>query len=163
MSLLSELSPYPGSKKTKKRLGRGKGSGKGGTSTKGHKGQRARKGVHIPPGFEGGGMPLSRRLPKFGWTNARFKLQWDIVNLSRFSDWDQKEVNLEILKKKGIVSGKNPVKILSNGGKEIKKPLFIKAHHFSSKAKEFIEKSGGKCEVISLRDSAKGNNKGAQS
>lgn len=163
MSLLSELFPYPGSRKTGKRLGRGKGSGKGGTSTKGHKGQRARKGVHIPAGFEGGGMPLSRRLPKFGWTNARFKLKWDIVNLSYFSDWGKKEVTLEMLKEKGIVSGKHPVKILSNGGEKIKKPLFIKAHKFSARAKEFIEKSGGKCEIVSLKNAKKSNSEEAQS
>ena len=159
MSLLSELSPYPGSRKTGKRLGRGKGSGKGGTSTKGHKGQKARKGAHIPAGFEGGGMPLSRRLPKFGWTNARFKLKWDIVNLSHFLDWEKKEVTPEMLKEKGIVSGKNPIKILSNGGDKMKKPLFVRAHKFSAQAKEFIEKSGGKCEVVASKNSVKSSKK----
>ena len=83
MSLLSQLKPAH--RKTSKRLGRGKASGKGGTSTKGHKGQKARSGVRIPRGFEGGQMPLVRRLPKFGFTNADFKKQYDIVNLSQLS------------------------------------------------------------------------------
>lgn len=144
MSLLSKLSPYAGSRKVKKRLGRGKGSGKGGTSTKGHKGQRARKGVSIPAGFEGGSMPLSRRLPKFGFTNRRFKLEWDIVNLSKLSSWKHKEVTREILTQKGLVSGKKPIKILAGGVKEWKNPLIIKADKFSQTAKELIEKSGGK-------------------
>ena len=155
MSLLSELSPYPGSRKLKKRLGRGKGSGKGGTSTKGHKGQRARKGVHIPPGFEGGGMPLSRRLPKFGFTNARFKLKWDIVNLSRLSDWKEKEVTFKLLKEKGVVSGSNPVKILASGGEKFKNTLTVRAHKFSGKAKELIEKAGGEVHILSVSSNGK--------
>lgn len=144
MSLLSELSPYPGSRKTKKRLGRGRGSGKGGTSTKGHKGQKARSGVRIPAGFEGGSMPLSRRLPKFGFTNALFKSKWDIVNLSRLSDWEGGEVTPQQLKDKGMVSGKRPIKILAKVEEDFKKPLTVKANKFSKKAKEFIEKAGGK-------------------
>ncbi len=140
MSLLSELSAYPNSKKNKKRLGRGKGSGKGGTSTKGHKGQKARKSGNIPAGFEGGSMPFSRRLPKFGFTNARFKKKYDIVNLSQLENWEE-EVNPETLAKKGLVHQSKKVKILAQG--EIKKALTVKAHKFSKKAKDSIEKAGG--------------------
>ena len=149
MSLLSELTPYPGSRKTKKRLGRGKGSGKGGTSTKGHKGQKARKGVHIPAGFEGGGMPLSRRLPKFGFTNARFKSKWEIVNLSGLLKWEENEVTPELLAKKGLVKSGQPVKVLANQGEKFQKSLVVKAHKFSGKAKELIEKAGGRAVLLS--------------
>ena len=147
MSLLSTLSPYPGSRKIKQRLGRGRGSGRGGTSGKGHKGQRARSGVRIARGFEGGALPLSRRLPKFGFTNARFKKKWDIVNLSRLSSWDQEIMDAASLKRKGFVSGQRPIKILAGaaGGKSVfKKPVTVKAHKFSAKACEWIEKAGGK-------------------
>ena len=140
MSLLSELSAYPNSKKNKKRLGRGEGSGKGGTSTKGHKGQKARKSGNIPAGFEGGTMPLSRRLPKFGFTNARFKTTYDIVNLSQLENWKE-EVNPETLAKKGLTHPRKKVKILAQG--ELKTALTVKAHKFSKKAKEIIEKAGG--------------------
>ena len=141
MSLLAELKSYPGSKKRKKRLGRGKGSGKGGTSGKGHKGQKARKSGNLPPGFEGGAMPLARRLPKFGWTNAPFKAVYEVINLSRLKDWPEKEVNPKLLSEKGWVRKGRKVKILAQG--EISKALLVKAHKFSKKAKEQIEKAGG--------------------
>ena len=168
MSLLAELSPYPGSRKKRKLLGRGRGAGKGGTSGKGHKGQKARKGAGIPPGFEGGGMPLSRRLPKFGFTNARFKKEWDIVNFSRLRELfaqnaknaksgksggnEPTEITPDILKAKGAVSGRKPVRILGKAGKgpEAKLPLFVKAHHISAGAKLLIEKAGGKFEILPL-------------
>ena len=143
--LLSQLKPYPNSQKKKKRLGRGKGSGKGGTSTKGHKGQKARKGVSIPAGFEGGTMPLSRRLPKFGFKNARFKTEYDIINLSRLSDWEG-DVTPDLLVKKGWVSGKRKIKLLASG--DCKKALNVRVHKFSKKAKELIEKSGGRVETL---------------
>ena len=161
MSLLAELSPYPGSRKKRKRIGRGRGSGRGGTSGKGHKGQKARKGVRIPPGFEGGGMPLSRRLPKFGFTNACFKKEWDIVNLSRLQDVFGKkdsagsEITLDFLKAKGLASGKKPVRILGKTKGGFALSLNIKAHHISASAKALIEKAGGKCEILpwtSLRE-----------
>lgn len=145
MSLLNELTPYPGSKKTKKRLGRGKGSGKGGTSGKGHKGQRARKSGNLPAGFEGGAMPLARRLPKFGFTNAPFKKVYEIVNLSQLKDLET-EVTPEILAKKGLVRKGKKVKILGNGS--ITKSLQVKAHKFSKKAKELIEKAGGQTHIL---------------
>ncbi len=145
MSLLNELKPYPGSKKSKKRKGRGKGSGKGGTSTRGHKGQRARKSGNLPAGFEGGAMPLARRLPKFGFTNAPFKTLYEIINLSRFKNWDG-EVSPKSLEAKGWIKKGAKIKILGQG--EISKPLHFKAHKFSKKAKEQIEKAGGRADIL---------------
>ena len=145
MSLLNELKPYPGSKKQKKRLGRGKGSGKGGTSTKGHKGQKARKSGNLPAGFEGGGMPLVRRLPKFGFTNAPFKKVYEIINLSQLKDLEG-EVGPELFLQKGWIQKNKKVKILGDG--ELSKPLQVKAHKFSKKAKERIEKAGGQVHIL---------------
>ena len=145
MSWLKGLKPYPGSKKQKKRLGRGKGSGKGGTSTRGHKGQRARKSGNLPAGFEGGAMPLARRVPKFGFTNAPFKTVYEIVNLSRLKDLEG-EVTPELLVQKGWVRKGQKIKILGQG--EISKPLQVKAHKFSKKAKELIEKAGGQAHIL---------------
>ena len=145
MSLLSQLNSYPKSRKTKKRLGRGKGSGKGGTSTKGHKGQKARKSGNIPAGFEGGTMPLSRRLPKFGFTNARFKTTYNVINLSQLENWKE-EVNPKTLSEKGLVKRSKKIKILARG--EVKTPLVIKAHKFSKKAREAIEKAGGQVHIL---------------
>ncbi len=145
MSLLSELHPAENSYKKKKRLGRGKGSGKGGTSTKGHKGQKARKGVSLKPGFEGGSMPLHRRLPKFGFTNKRFKTTYDILNLSQIESL-KSDLNPESLTRAGLISGRKKLKILANG--KVSQSLNVKAHKFSKKAQELIEKSGGTVEVI---------------
>ena len=145
MSLLSQLKPYPGSKKQKKRLGRGKGSGKGGTSTKGHKGQKARKSGNLPAGFEGGAMPLARRLPKYGFTNAPFKTTYEIVNLSQLNHLSG-EVNPEQLAQKGWVKKNKKVKILGQG--ELSKALQVKAHKFSKKAREQIEKAGGQVHIL---------------
>ena len=145
MSLLEQLQPYPGSKKQKKRRGRGKGSGKGGTSTRGHKGQRARKSGNAPAGFEGGAMPLARRLPKFGFTNAPFKTVYEIVNLSQLNSLDG-EITPEILVSKGLVKKRKKVKILGQG--EISKALQVRAHKFSKKAKEQIEKAGGQIHIL---------------
>ena len=145
MSLLERLNPYVDSRKQKKRLGRGKGSGKGGTSTRGHKGQRARKSGNCPAGFEGGAMPLARRLPKFGFTNTPFKVVYDIVNLSQLKDW-KGEVTPELLVGKGWVQKGKKVKILGHG--EISKPLQVKAHKFSKRAKELIEKAGGQIHTL---------------
>ena len=145
MSLLSELAPALGSKKIKKRLGRGKGSGKGGTSGKGHKGQKARSGVSIPAGFEGGTMPLSRRVPKFGFTSHSHKTDYEVVNLTRLSKW-KGEVTPKTLAEKGVVSGRKKIKILGKG--ELKQALKIQAHSFSKKAKTLIEKAGGQAEIL---------------
>ncbi len=143
---LSDLSPIPGSKKKNKRVGRGSGSGHGKTSCRGHKGQKSRSGGGTRIGFEGGQMPLHRRLPKRGFTNI-FRKQYGIVNLAALDRLSDSEVTPEGLIEKGIIKdSKDGIKVLGDG--EIKKPLTVKAHAFSSSAKEKIIKAGGKIEVI---------------
>ncbi len=142
---LERLQTFPGSRHKMKRLGRGRSSGHGGTSTKGHKGQRARSGFGLLRGFEGGQMPLVRLLPKFGFTNARFKKKCDIINLSVLNRFDS-EVDPSILYSAGLVRKKAFVKILAQG--ELTKPLTVRAHNFSKKAIELIEKAGGKVEKL---------------
>lgn len=144
MSLLSSLAPKPGSKHYQKRLGRGKGSGLGQTSGKGHKGQLARTGGKVRRGFEGGQSPLSRRVPKFGFNNTDFETKYSVVNLSQLSLLSG-EITPESLKKAGVVHN-FPVKILANG--KLDKALIVKAHKFSEAAKIAIEKAGGKIEVL---------------
>ena len=143
MNILSKLSSAPGAKHKAKRLGRGRACGCGGTSTKGHKGQKARSGHKPLRGFEGGQMPLVRRLPKFGFTNTRFKTQYNIFNLSDLNRFD-KEVNVELLTAAGKKS--LPVKILGRG--VLKKALKVQAHRFSRSAVKAIEKAGGQVETI---------------
>ena len=145
MSLLSKLQPKEGSTHYPKRIGRGIGSGMGGTATKGHKGQIARTGGRVRRGFEGGQTPLSRRLPKFGFTNAAFANEFQIVNLSDLAKV-QGDVDAASLYKAGLVTKTAKVKVLAKG--ELKKAVNVKAHAFSAKAKEAIEKAGGKVEVI---------------
>ena len=145
MSLLSNLQPKEGSTHYQKRIGRGIGSGMGGTSTKGHKGQLARTGGTVRRGFEGGQTPLSRRLPKFGFTNAAFANVFQIVNLSDFSKVEG-TVDAASLYKAGLITKNAQIKILAKG--ELTKAVTVKAHAFSAKAKEAIEKAGGKIEVI---------------
>ncbi len=145
MSLLGSLMPKRGSTKRRKVVGRGRGSGHGGTATKGHKGQTARSGGSIRRGFEGGQTPLSRRMPKVGFTNTEFKTVYQIVNLSQLEAFSS-EVTPEILIKAGLVKKGYPVKILGQG--ELKKSLTVKANKFSNKAKSTIETLGGKAEVI---------------
>jgi len=144
MSILGSLSPKPGSTRRTKLLGRGRGSGRGGTSTKGHKGQKARKSGNIRRGFEGGQTPLHRRSPKFGFSNNMFKTTYQIVNLASLSDFSG-EVNPESLFKAGLV-GRGLVKVLAKG--QLKKALNVKAHKFSESAKAAIEKAGGQVEVL---------------
>lgn len=144
MSLLAELKPKRGSTHKERRVGRGDGSGWGGTAGKGHKGQKARSGAPIKRGFEGGQMPMARRLPKFGFTNAKFKTEYNIVNISQLNMLDG-EVTPETLRTAGLV-GKGLVKVLANG--EMSKSLTVKAHKFSETAKQAIEKAGGTVEVI---------------
>lgn len=145
---LNSLYPNEGATKTRKRVGRGPGSGLGKTSGKGHKGQNARSGGGVRPGFEGGQLPLFRRLPKRGFTNAMFKTTYAVINLSDLNKFDNgAEVTPEILKNMGIVKNlKDGIKVLGNG--TLEKKLTVKANKFSEKAKEAIEKSGGKIEVI---------------
>ena len=145
MSLLSELIKKPGP--TKRRLGRGRGSNWGGTAGKGHKGQKARAGVRLLPGFEGGQMPMIRRLPKFGFKNIPFKTRYNIVNLSQLEQLDG-DVTVESLKKLGLV-GSGLVKILGNG--KLTKSLNVCAHKFSASAKASIEKAKGQVQVIEQR------------
>lgn len=142
--MLNNLKPTEGSKKNRKRLGRGPGS-YGKTSGKGHKGQRSRSGRSVPLWFEGGQTPLKMRAPKRGFTNIN-KTEYDVVNLSRLEIFESGDVTPELLTEKGMVGGKNPVKILGNG--DISKALNIKANGFSASAKEKIEKQGGTAEII---------------
>ena len=144
MSLLSTLAPAPGAKHYQKRLGRGRGSGLGQTSGKGHKGQLARSGGKVRRGFEGGQSPLVRRLPKFGFSNVKFETVYTAVNLDKLNSFTG-EVTPELLKKSGVVHY-FPVKILAKG--KLTKALTVKAHAFSEKAKAAIEAAGGKAEVI---------------
>lgn len=144
MSLLSQLAPKEGSTHYRKRVGRGIGSGLGGYSGKGGKGQTQRSGGSIRRGFEGGQTPLHRRLPKFGFTNAAFADKYDIVNLGQLEKVGG-EVTPESMKKAGLIHGKR-VKVLGNG--EIKKALTVKAHMFSESAKKAIEAAGGKIEIL---------------
>lgn len=144
MSILSQLSPKEGSTHYRKRVGRGIGSGLGGYSGKGGKGQTQRSGGSIRRGFEGGQTPLHRRLPKFGFTNVAFATEHEIVNLGQLSRLTG-EVNPETLKKAGLIHGER-VKVLGAG--EITKALTVKAHMFSESAKKAIEAAGGKVEVL---------------
>ena len=145
---LHELKPSEGAFKTSKRVGRGVGSGNGKTSGKGHKGQNARSGGGVRPGFEGGQLPLFRRLPKRGFTNARFKTEYAVINLSDLNNFDNNaEITPELLKEMGILKKQlSGVKVLGNG--ELTKKLTVKANKFSSSAVEKIEAKGGKAEVI---------------
>lgn len=143
--LLDKLRPAKGSTHYKKRVGRGMGSGQGGTAGMGHKGQKARAGGRVRRGFEGGQTPLVRRLPKFGFTNQPFKTVYEIINLSDLTKIGA-EVSPEVLYKMGYIKKNSLLKVLANG--KIEKPVTVKAHKFSGKAKEAIEKAGGKTEVI---------------
>ncbi len=144
-----ELKPAEGSKRRPKRIGRGLGSGHGRTSTKGHKGQKARSGGAKGPGFEGGQMPLQRRIPKRGFSNALFKKEYAIVNLDDINKIiDEVEViTPEILLQKGIINKlKSGLKVLGNG--DINKAITIKTHAISKTARQKIEVKGGKVEVL---------------
>ena len=146
---LNELKPAPGSKRKRKRIGRGNGSGKGGTAGRGHKGQKSRSGASIPAWFEGGQMPLVRRLPKRGPRRiAHKRFEYDVVNIKTLNLFeDELEVNPESLREAGIVKRKNAlIKILGDG--ELSKKLKVRAHRFSKTAIEKIEAQGGTVEVI---------------
>ncbi len=143
-----ELSPAAGSKKNRKRVGRGNGSGHGTYSGRGIKGQKSRAGFKMRPGFEGGQLPLIKRLPqKRGFTNI-FRIQYNAVNLDRLNRFEaSSEVTPEKLLEAGIVKSlRRPVKILARG--EIDHPLMVKANKFSAAAKAKIEAAGGKAEEI---------------
>ena len=130
----------------RKRVGRGMGSGMGKTSTRGHKGQGSRSGFSLMRGFEGGQMPLHRRLPKRGFTNI-FRTEYTVINLDRIAELGVKEINIEDYKKLGLSSKKKAlIKILGSG--ELTSALTIQAHKFSKSAIEKIEKAGGKAVVL---------------
>jgi large subunit ribosomal protein L15 len=144
---LEDLKPQPGAKKNQKRVGRGVGSGHGKTATKGHKGQKARSGGVKPAGFEGGQMPLQRRIPKRGFTNI-FRKEYSVVNLT---DLDAASaggtITPETMLQNGLIKSlKAEIKVLGMG--ELKKGVTIRAHKFSKTAIEKIEAAGGKAEVI---------------
>ena len=145
---LHELRPSEGAFKTSKRLGRGTGSGLGKTSGKGPKGQNARSGGGVRPGFEGGQLPLFRRLPKRGFSNAMFKVEYATINVSDLEKFeDGAVVTPELLKEMGILKKQLAgVKVLGNGN--LTKKLTVKANKFSQSAVEKIEAIGGKAEVI---------------
>lgn len=143
--MLNKLSPAEGSRKNKKRLGRGPGC-HGKTSGKGHKGQRARTGKSLSRWFEGGQTPIKLRTPKRGFKN-NFKKNYDLVNIRDLRSFeDDQTISVQELVERGLVNGKDPVKLLGNG--DIDKKLNIKVHAFSKSAAEKIEKAGGKIETI---------------
>uniref|UniRef100_A0A7V4E4C5 Large ribosomal subunit protein uL15 n=1 Tax=candidate division WOR-3 bacterium TaxID=2052148 RepID=A0A7V4E4C5_UNCW3 len=144
---IADLKPPKGAKKRKKRVGCGPGSGHGKTACRGTKGAKQRSGKEYGPGFEGGQMPLIRRIPKRGFHNP-FKKEYAVVNLKKLEKIIEKynEITPEILKKEGIVKKDLPIKILGDG--ELKKPIKIIAHAFSEKAKEKITAIGGSFEII---------------
>jgi large subunit ribosomal protein L15 len=147
---LNNLKPAKGSVKAGKRIGRGEGSGKGGTATRGHKGQKSRSGYSRKVGFEGGQMPLQRRVPKFGFKNVN-RVEYQGVNLDTLQqlvdDGKIKDtVSLEVLKENGLVGKNDLVKILGRG--ELKAKLNITVHKFTASAKTAIEKAGGEAVTI---------------
>ncbi len=149
MVSVQELRPKAGSKKRKKRLGRGLGSGHGVTAGRGTKGQKARSGKGKPPWFEGGQTPLYLRIPRKGFSNAPFRKEYQIVNLAvinaKFSEGE--EVNPNTLLEKGLIDSlEEEVKVLANG--KLEKALTIKAHKFSETALKKIEEAGGKAEIL---------------
>mgnify|MGYP002514953174 FL=1 len=146
---LSNLKPAVGSTKTRKRIGRGPGSGLGGTSTRGHKGAKSRSGYSRKIGFEGGQMPLQRRLPKFGFKNIN-RVEYKAINVSTLQSLAEAKgvdvIDINVLKEAGFVSGKDLVKILGNG--KLTSKLTVSAHAFSASAKEAIEAQGGSVVII---------------
>jgi len=145
---LNNLRPPAGMKHPKKRIGRGQGSGNGKTAGRGHKGAKSRSGFHYKRGFEGGQMPLHRRVPKRGFHN-HFRVEYEVVNLDLLAaKFDAGTVvTPELLREQGLVpGGKAPVKILARG--EISKKLTVRAHKFSGKAAEKLAAAGGNAEVI---------------
>ena len=145
---LNTIKPAYGATQNRKRVGRGPGSGIGKTSGRGENGQKSRSGYSHKPGFEGGQLPLYRRLPKRGFTNARFKVEYAVINLDDLNKFeDGAVVTPEVLKEMGLLKNQlDGVKVLGNG--TLEKKLTVKAHKFSASALAAIEKSGGKAEVI---------------
>lgn len=144
MNLSNIRAPKKSSEK-RKRVGRGMGSGMGKTSTRGHKGQRSRSGSRMLRGFEGGQMPLHRRMPKRGFKNI-FRKEYSIVNLESLAGLTETTITPDVLRQAGVIKTKHPVKILGDG--ELKSAITVHAHKFSKSAQEKITKAGGKFEVL---------------
>ena len=146
---LNNITPAEGSTKSVKRIGRGQGSGNGGTATRGHKGQKSRSGYSRKVGFEGGQMPLQRRVPKFGFTNMN-RVEYKGINLDTLQTLVDKlkisEVNLEVIRENGLASKNDLVKVLGRG--ELKASLKVSANGFSASAKAAIEAAGGSVETV---------------
>lgn len=146
---LHNLTPADGSVKKSKRVGRGQGSGKGGTSKRGHKGAQSRSGYSRKAGFEGGQMPIQRRVPKFGFKNP-FRVEYNPINLSTIQsladEFGIKSFDPEVFREHGLVSKTDKIKILGTG--TLKSAIEVKAHGFSQTAKTAIEEKGGKVETI---------------
>ncbi len=146
---IEQLKPAPGSRHRQKRVGRGPGSGHGKTSCRGHKGQKSRSGGGVKPGFEGGQMPLHRRLPKRGFNNKAFAKDYAIVNLDRIAKIeDLDEITPEVLLERRIISriGRDGLKVLGKG--QLSRAVTVKAHAFSESAVVKIKEAGGKAEVL---------------
>ena len=143
---LSNLRAPKGANSNKKRVGRGMGSGIGKTSGRGHKGQRSRSGSRMMRGFEGGQMPLHRRMPKRGFTNI-FRTEYVVLGLDRIAELGETELTLETLQQRGVIKGRNKlVKVLANG--ELTTAVTVHAHKFSAGAQKAIEAAGGKAVLI---------------
>ena len=144
MNLSNIRAPRKSSEK-RKRVGRGMGSGMGKTSTRGHKGQRSRSGSRMMRGFEGGQMPLHRRMPKRGFTNI-FRKEFTVVNLEKLAALGETTITPDVLRKAGVIKSKHLVKILGDG--ELSAAITVHAHKFSKSAQEKITKAGGKFEIL---------------
>ena len=145
---LNELYPFAEERQNRKRVGRGSGSGWGKTSGKGHKGQNSRSGVSRDPAFEGGQMPIMRRLPKRGFKNDMFKTVYEVVNIARLEEVfsDKSEITLEDMYARGLVRGGCPVKVLGVG--DISRAVTVQAHAFSASAAEKIKNAGGEARAL---------------
>ncbi|MDR2160632.1 MAG: 50S ribosomal protein L15 [Desulfovibrio sp.] len=145
---LDTLYPFPEERKTRKRVGRGSGSGSGCTAGKGNKGQNARSGGGVSPGFEGGQMPLQRRLPKRGFKNALFRTRYAVISVGRLAQVFEghSSVSLEDIYARGLAGDGSLVKILGDG--DISAPLEVEAHKFSASAREKLEKAGGAARAL---------------
>lgn len=150
---LHDLYPFPEERKTRRRVGRGTGSGLGGTSGRGHKGQNARSGGGVRPGFEGGQMPLQRRLPKHGFKNALFKITYNVIDLDSLQAAfpGKTEISLDDIYKRGLARKKSLVKILGRG--DVNTALKVEAHRFSVDAANKIVKAGGTVTALLGEDS----------
>ncbi len=146
MAELHDLKPAPGSHRNRKRIGRGPGSGTGKTSGRGQKGQKARSGASIPAGFEGGQMPLQRRIPKGGFTPLR-RIEYQVVNVRTLEEMAESEITPDVLKSRGLIgSPREPVKVLGTG--ELTRSLQVSAHAFSETARQKIEAAGGSVTIL---------------